>query len=397
MVTRDLPIVVRGAREHNLQNVDLTLQRNQLICFTGVSGSGKSSLAFDTLYAEGQRRYLESLSTYARQFVGQLPKPDVDFLSGLSPSISISQKSTGNNPRSTVGTITEIHDFLRVLFARIGTGFCPACQCEITSQTRDQMVEKIQQLPNQQTYLFLAPIVRGQKGEHKDLFEDLRKQGFNRARVDGTVYLLSEPPSLERLIKHNIELVVDRIPIETSSRQRIAEAVDLAMRFGDGMMLLSPSADQPATSSTKKKTATKKAATKPPKKKKAANYDPFEDGTKSEITSVDADSSVEESASDSTEEVAGNGATGDIVFSSTYACASCGVSYPPPTPQLLSFNSPQGACSTCEGLGESFTFVPELLVTLPDKSIRNGAIGLIGKQTEMTRWYRRSIDRKSVV
>lgn len=391
MVTRDLPIVVRGAREHNLQNVDLTLQRNQLICFTGVSGSGKSSLAFDTLYAEGQRRYLESLSTYARQFVGQLPKPDVDFLSGLSPSISISQKSTGNNPRSTVGTITEIHDFLRVLFARIGTGFCPACQCEITSQTRDQMVEKIQQLPNQQTYLFLAPIVRGQKGEHKDLFEDLRKQGFNRARVDGTVYLLSEPPSLERLIKHNIELVVDRIPIETSSRQRIAEAVDLAMKFGDGMMLLSPSADQPATSSTKKKTATKKAATKSPKKKKAANYDPFDDGTKSEITSVDADSIDGESASDSTEDVAGNGATGDIVFSSTYACASCGVSYPPPTPQLLSFNSPQGACSTCEGLGESFTFVPELLVTLPDKSIRNGAIGLIGKQTEMTRWYRRSI------
>ena len=253
MVTRDLPIVVRGAREHNLQNVDLTLQRNQLICFTGVSGSGKSSLAFDTLYAEGQRRYLESLSTYARQFVGQLPKPDVDFLSGLSPSISISQKSTGNNPRSTVGTITEIHDFLRVLFARIGTGFCPTCQCEITSQTRDQMVEKIQQLPNQQTYLFLAPIVRGQKGEHKDLFDDLRKQGFNRARVDGIVYLLSEPPALERLIKHNIELVVDRIPIETSSRQRIAEAVDLAMKFGDGMMLLSPSADQPATALTKDK------------------------------------------------------------------------------------------------------------------------------------------------
>ena len=388
MVTRDLPIVVRGAREHNLQNVDLTLERNQLICFTGVSGSGKSSLAFDTLYAEGQRRYLESLSTYARQFVGQLPKPDVDFLSGLSPSISISQKSTGNNPRSTVGTITEIHDFLRILFARIGTGFCPACQCEISSQTRDQMVEKIQQLPNQQTYLFLAPMVRGQKGEHRDLFEDLRKQGFNRARIDGKVYLLSEPPALERLIKHDIELVVDRIPIASSSRQRIAEAVDLAMKFGDGMMLLSPSIDQPASPATKKKVGTKKAASKPLKRKSKV-VDPFDVetvpaqdiGETEAITDGEFDDAAENSVS----------VAEDIVLSSTYACASCGISYPPPTPQLLSFNSPQGACSSCEGLGESFTFVPDLLVTAPEKSVRNGAIGLIGKQTEMTRWYRRSI------
>jgi excinuclease ABC subunit A len=207
---QDQPIVVRGAREHNLKSVDLSLPRNQLICFTGVSGSGKSSLAFDTLYAEGQRRYLESLSTYARQFVGQLPKPDVDFLSGLSPSISISQKSTGNNPRSTVGTITELHDFLRVLFSRVGTGFCPECNSEIASQTRDQMVERIQAMDTSCPYLFLAPIVRGQKGEHRDLFDDLRRNGFNRARVDGRVYLLSEPPDLERQIKHNIELVVDR-------------------------------------------------------------------------------------------------------------------------------------------------------------------------------------------
>ena len=184
MTVNDQPIVVRGAREHNLKSVDLILPRNQLICFTGVSGSGKSSLAFDTLYAEGQRRYLESLSTYARQFVGQLPKPDVDFLSGLSPSISISQKSTGNNPRSTVGTITELHDFLRVLFARVGTGFCPECNSEITSQTRDQMIERIQSMDPTTPFLFLAPIIRGQKGEHRDLFDDLRRQGFNRARVD---------------------------------------------------------------------------------------------------------------------------------------------------------------------------------------------------------------------
>ena len=239
MAAQDQPIVVRGAREHNLKSVDLSLPRNQLICFTGVSGSGKSSLAFDTLYAEGQRRYLESLSTYARQFVGQLPKPDVDFLSGLSPSISISQKSTGNNPRSTVGTITELHDFLRVLFARVGTGFCPTCNSEIASQTRDQMIERIQNMDSTSPYMFLAPIIRGQKGEHRELFDDLRRHGFNRARVDGQVCLLSHPPTLERQIKHSIELVVDRIAIDQTSRQRIAEAVDNAMKFGEGTMLLS--------------------------------------------------------------------------------------------------------------------------------------------------------------
>jgi excinuclease ABC subunit A len=235
-----LPIVVRGAREHNLKNVDLVLPRNQFICFTGVSGSGKSSLAFDTLYAEGQRRYIESLSTYARQFVGQLPKPDVDLLSGLSPAISISQKSTGHNPRSTVGTITELTDFLRVLFARCGTGFCPRCDTQITSQTRDQMVERIAQLDPNITFLFLAPIVRGQKGEHKDLLDDLRRAGFNRARVDGSIVALGEPIILERYNKHDIELIVDRIAVGQSSRQRIAEAVDQALRFGQGTMLLSP-------------------------------------------------------------------------------------------------------------------------------------------------------------
>ncbi|MFN6160840.1 MAG: excinuclease ABC subunit A, partial [Planctomycetota bacterium] len=235
-----LPIVVRGAREHNLKSVDLVLPRNQFICFTGVSGSGKSSLAFDTLYAEGQRRYIESLSTYARQFVGQLPKPDVDLLSGLSPAISISQKSTGHNPRSTVGTITELTDFLRVLFARCGTGFCPRCDTQSTSQTRDQMVDRIAELDPKTTYLFLAPVVRGQKGEHKDLLDDLRRAGFNRARVDGSIVALGDSIVLERYNKHDIELIVDRIAVGQSSRQRIAEAVDQALRFGQGTMLLSP-------------------------------------------------------------------------------------------------------------------------------------------------------------
>src|SRR5215467_2282125 len=184
-------IIIKGAREHNLRDVDLVLPRNKLICLTGVSGSGKSSLAFDTLYAEGQRRYVESLSSFARQFLGQMPKPDVDFISGLSPSISISQKTSGQNPRSTVGTITEIYDYLRVLFARVGQGHCPKCKRPITAQTREQIIDRIAQLPAGTRFTVLAPLIRAQKGEYKDLFEDLLKQGFNRARVDGSVVHLS--------------------------------------------------------------------------------------------------------------------------------------------------------------------------------------------------------------
>src|SRR3989337_745849 len=191
-------IVIKGAREHNLRSVDLALPRNRLICLTGVSGSGKSSLAFDTLYAEGQRRYVESLSTFARQFLGQMPKPDVDHIRGLSPSISISQKSSGNNPRSTVGTITEIYDFLRVLFARVGQGHCPQCQRPITAQTREEIIGRILTLPAKTRFSILAPIIRGQKGEYRDLFEDLLKQGFVRARADGTIVQLRDDLKLDR-------------------------------------------------------------------------------------------------------------------------------------------------------------------------------------------------------
>src|SRR5437016_4217582 len=200
-------IVIRGAREHNLRNVDLDLPRNQLIVFTGVSGSGKSSLAFDTLYAEGQRRYVESLSSYARQFMGQMQKPDVDYLGGLSPSISIQQKTAGRNPRSTVGTITEIHDYLRVLYARVGQGYCPQCGRAITAQSREQIIAGILALPPGTRYLVLAPVVRGQKGEYKDLFEDMLRRGFVRARVDSKVVRLTDDLKLQRHIKHNIEIV----------------------------------------------------------------------------------------------------------------------------------------------------------------------------------------------
>src|SRR5580698_6301805 len=207
-------IIVRGAREHNLRNVNLDLPRNQLIVFTGVSGSGKSSLAFDTLYAEGQRRYVESLSSYARQFLGQLQKPDVDYLAGLSPAISIQQKSAARNPRSTVGTITEIYDYLRVLYARVGQGHCPQCGRPITAQTREQIIARVMALPEGARFLILAPMVRGQKGEYKDLLEDMLKRGFLRARVDGRIVKLTDSLQLDRRIKHNIEIVIDRLKNE---------------------------------------------------------------------------------------------------------------------------------------------------------------------------------------
>src|SRR5271167_3571550 len=225
-------IIIRGAREHNLRDVNLDLPRNKLIVFTGVSGSGKSSLAFDTIYAEGQRRYVESLSSYARQFLGQLPKPDVDLLSGLSPSISIQQKAAGRNPRSTVGTITEIYDFLRVLYARVGQGHCPQCSRPITAQSREQIIERILQLPERTPFLVLAPLIRAQKGEYRDLFEDLLKQGFARARVDGQVVQLSDDLKLDRQMRHHIEVVIDRLVVGPSARTRLAEAVELGLKLG---------------------------------------------------------------------------------------------------------------------------------------------------------------------
>ena len=326
-------IKVKGAREHNLRDVSLSIPRGQLICFSGVSGSGKSSLAFDTLYAEGQRRYVESLSNYARQFMGQMPKPDVDLVSGLSPSISISQKSTGKNPRSTVGTITEIYDFLRVLFARVGTGRCPDCKTAIAAQTKEAIASRLMALPTEATLWLMAPLVRGQKGVFKDLFGDLRKQGFSRARVDGETIRLSDPPSLDRQKRHDIEVVVDRVVPDDRDRGRINEAVELTLKLADFTVIasLSEANDDQAG---------------PPKE--------------------------------------------DQLFSSRYSCSSCGKSFKPPSPQLFSFNSPQGMCSCCDGLGEIYTFVPEMLIPDHSKSVRKGAISLLGKWADLGR-YRRHI------
>ena len=361
-------IVIKGAREHNLRDVQLSLPRNQLICLTGVSGSGKSSLAFDTLYAEGQRRYIESLSTFARQFLGQMPKPDVDFISGLSPSISISQKSSGQNPRSTVGTITEIYDYLRVLCARVGQGHCPKCDAPITAQSREQIVDRIAALPKGTAFVVLAPVARRQKGEFRDLFEDLLKQGFVRARVDGKIVSLSDNQRLDRQMRHDIEAVVDRLVAGNATRVRLAEAVETALSLSSGHLIIAT--DSPRT-----------AAPQPI----VSDEDAGEEG--------DEDAADEESNDDASSRRGSRGARasgvpGDLHLSAHYACTTCGLSFEPPSPQLFSFNSPQGMCPECDGLGELYTFDPAELITDVNKSFQQGCIELIGPWKELGRWRR---------
>ena len=344
------PIVVRGAREHNLQDVTVGLPRGRLVCLSGVSGSGKSSLAFDTLYAEGQRRYVESLSTFARQFLGQLPRPDVDAVTGLSPSISIAQKSAGTNPRSTVATMTEIHDFLRVLYARVGTAHCPTCDAVLQAQPRDQIVERILAARGGEQVTILAPLVREAKGEHRDLFADLVRQGFTRARVDGRICRVEDPPALAKLLKHTIEVVIDRLVPSEATRSRLAEAVELALRTGGGQVIVASDGEE-----------------------KGASH---------------LFSSAEERGNAGGEK-RWLAPFSDLVLSSRYACAACGVSYDTPEPQLFSFNSPQGACPACDGLGDIYGIDPAKLVTAPEKSLRKGALGVLGSFRDMPRWMRR--------
>ncbi|MCA9237895.1 MAG: excinuclease ABC subunit UvrA, partial [Planctomycetales bacterium] len=360
-------IIIKGAREHNLRSVDVRLPRNKLICLTGVSGSGKSSLAFDTLYAEGQRRYVESLSTFARQFLGQMPKPDVDHISGLSPSISISQKSSGTNPRSTVGTITEIYDFLRVLYARVGAGHCHKCGQPITAQSREAILARIMQLPAKTKFAVLAPIVRRQKGEFRDLFEDLRKQGYVRARVDGKVALLTDALSLDRQMRHDIEVVIDRLVAGPNVRPRLAEAVELALKLGDGNLIVATHLDEGDA-------AGDEAPGNAPQHDEQS--DAPGDAVSSDPDHPDFDPS----------QVAAK--PGDLFLSADYACTACGLSFQAPTPQLFSFNSPQGMCPECDGLGDMFSFDPGKLASQPDKSFAQGAIELIGSWKDLGRWKR---------
>ncbi|BBD79961.1 excinuclease ABC subunit UvrA [Aerosticca soli] len=304
-------IRIRGARTHNLKNIDLDLPRDKLIVITGLSGSGKSSLAFDTIYAEGQRRYVESLSAYARQFLSMMEKPDVDHIEGLSPAISIEQKSTSHNPRSTVGTITEVYDYLRLLYARVGTPRCPDHGTTLEAQTVSQMVDATLALDAEKRWMLLAPVVRERKGEHAQVFEQLRAQGFVRVRVDGTVYDLDAVPPLAPRSKHTIEVVVDRFRPREDIKQRLAESFETALRLGDGLAIVA--------------------------------------------------------AMDET-------ATPELLFSSRYACPVCDYSLPELEPRLFSFNSPVGACPACDGLGVTQVFDPARVVVHPELSLAGGAI-----------------------
>ncbi len=303
-------IFVKGAREHNLKNIDLKIPRDKLVVFTGVSGSGKSSLAFDTIYSEGQRRYVESLSTYARQFLGQMDKPDVDYIEGLSPSISIDQKSTSNNPRSTVGTVTEIYDYLRLLYARVGQPHCPRCKRSIQRQSVDQVVDQLLALPEGSKLKILAPVVKAQKGEHRKLMQNLFRDGFHRLLVDGYEYTSDEEINLEKNKKHDISAVIDRLAVKDGVRSRLAESIELAFELGEGMVAVRRITDQ-----------------------------------------------GEE----------------EHLFSRDFACPDCGFSLPELTPRMFSFNSPFGACSECDGLGEKREIDPELVLDM-DKSLQDGAV-----------------------
>ncbi len=314
-------LVIRGAREHNLKNVSLELPRDRLIVFTGLSGSGKSSLAFDTIYAEGQRRYVESLSAYARQFLGQMDKPDVDFIEGLSPAISIDQKSASRNPRSTVGTITEVYDYLRLLYARIGVPHCPNCGQVIARQTPQQIVDRILELPDGARFQVLAPVVRGRKGEYEGLLEELAKQGYARARIDGEVHELSQLPKLGRYEQHTIEVIVDRLVRRDGIERRLTDSLETALRLADGV---------------------------------------------AEVQLVPPGGQSDESGGDSEEEV--------LTFSQHLACANCGLSFDELAPRNFSFNSPYGACPHCAGLGTRFEVDPELVVPNPDLSIDHGCV-----------------------
>ncbi|PRX28612.1 excinuclease ABC subunit A [Orenia metallireducens] len=300
-------IIIKGAKEHNLQNIDVEIPRDKLVVITGLSGSGKSSLAFDTIYAEGQRRYVESLSAYARQFLGQMEKPKVEYIEGLSPSISIDQKTTSKNPRSTVGTVTEIHDYLRLLYARIGTPHCPSCGQEITSQTVQEIVDQVMELPERTKFQILAPIVRGRKGEYKELLARIQREGFVRVRVDGEIRDIAEEIELDKNKKHSIEVVVDRLIMKADLEARLAESLERALELAEGLVV---------------------------------------------IDVIDGE---------------------EQLFSENFACPDCGISLEELSPRMFSFNSPYGACDTCDGLGNKREFDPDLILDY-DKSLNGGAI-----------------------
>lgn len=304
-------IIIKGAKQHNLKNIDLSIPKNSLVVFTGVSGSGKSSLAFDTIFAEGQRRYVESLSSYARQFLGQMDKPDVEYIEGLSPAISIDQKSTSHNPRSTVGTVTEIYDYLRLLFARIGIPHCSGCGREINPQTIDQIVDTVLENKTGTKFQVLAPVVRGRKGEYRQLLENIKKDGFVRVRVDGKVHDIEEEIILEKQKKHDIAIVIDRLVLKDGIRSRLTDSIDLAMKKAEGLVVI---------------------------------------------------------------EIIEDGKSKDTTFSESYSCPDCNISIEEVSPRSFSFNSPYGACTNCHGLGFKSEIDIDKIIPDNEKSINDGAI-----------------------
>ena len=313
-------VVITGARQHNLKNVTVEIPKKKLVVITGVSGSGKSSLAFDTLYAEGQRRYIESLNAYARQFLGQMDKPVYDSIRGLAPTISIEQKAASGNPRSTVGTITEIHDYLRVLWARVGRLTCHNCGRPVSQQSSQQIVREIGGLDAGTKFLILAPLVKDRKGEHREVLDQVRKTGFTRVRVDGVVVSLEDEIRLDKKKKHSVDAVVDRLVAKPGLAQRLHDSVETALRHGSGVVVVAPEG-QP-----------------------------------------------------------------ERVMSQHRACHHCGISFPEPSPQLFSFNSPQGMCPDCSGLGTRMEMDPELVVPNPELSVNEGAVKPLGAVGEGTGW-----------
>jgi excinuclease ABC subunit A len=348
-------IVIRGAREHNLKNVDLEIPRDQLVVITGLSGSGKSSLAFDTIYAEGQRRYVESLSAYARQFLEQMEKPEVDSIEGLSPAISIEQKTTSKNPRSTVGTVTEIYDYLRVLFARIGVPHCPSCDRVIAAQTVQQMVDRVLAQPSGTRLLVLAPVIRGRKGEYKKLFFDLQRQGYSRVRVNGTIRELGEDIELDKKRKHTIEVVVDRLIVRDNLGSRLADSLETALRLADGIVTVETVDGGDGATSTSSRPPAAQAGLKDPATKIKA-------GLKAPATT--ARTGLKDSAT----------MPAAHTFSEKLACAACGISFPEVSPRMFSFNNPYGACPECSGIGSREEIDPDRLVPNPARSLKDGAL-----------------------
>ena len=374
-------IVVRGAREHNLKDIDVEIPRDQLVVITGLSGSGKSSLAFDTIYAEGQRRYVESLSAYARQFLEQMEKPEVDSIEGLSPAISIEQKTTSKNPRSTVGTVTEIYDYLRVLFARVGVPHCPQCGRVISAQTVQQMVDRVLTLPAGTRLLVLAPVIRGRKGEYKKLFYDFQRQGYSRVRVNGTIRELGEEIDLDKNRKHTIEVVIDRLIVRDTLGARLADSLETALRLADGIVQVEPvgeadrstgSAASPESSTVRRDTTraggSGGSGTVPPVKQSRVSND---------LPSVESweGNQTKSSTNRGAPARQRNSSTPEpMLFSERLACADCGISFPEVSPRMFSFNNPYGACPECGGIGTRWEIDPERLVPNTSRSLKAGAL-----------------------